>query len=315
MKNIIVFISVIAILSGCGEAESNGKNKSGNKKVKASDFVSFFPDITLPVTIHDSIFTKKQDNSSVIETTVLYQFVSDSIFKKEFDNEKVKVYAVGKFSSKNEIYLLIKAVANNKQALYVAALSKQKKFLASLLLLSSKNRIGSEKIAIDNKCTFTYTYNSKASDGSTYPLNTVYVCNSGVFMVILTDAVPGTDMPISNPIDTLPHKGKFSGNYEKDKRNFISFRDGAVSGALKFFIHIEGKEIPFCNGELQGEARIIDTDSASYTNTGSPCTLGFKFSSNKVHITENNCGNKHGLDCSFNGSFIKQKEKSIYKNK
>ena len=75
------------------------KSMKGDEKVEAPDFVSFFNDLSLPITLSDSLFIKKPADSSLIESAVFHQFVSDTIFKNEFGKEKPKVFAIGNNNS------------------------------------------------------------------------------------------------------------------------------------------------------------------------------------------------------------------------
>jgi hypothetical protein len=317
MKKIITSILIAAIaLSGC--KGGGKKSMKGDEKVEATDFVSFFNDLSLPITLSDSIFIKKPADSSLIETAVFHQFVSDTIFKNEFGKEKTKVFAIGKFSNgEEETYLLLRATAPGKQFVYVAAVDKNNQFMAAMPLLSSSKPKGSETMVIDAKYNFTHSTNTRLSDGSVNTTSEVYAYNNaGLFMVILTDGVPaGTDLPIIDPNDTLSRQSRFAGNYAKDKRNILSIRDAASAQQFKFFIHIEKKDGRFCDGELKGEAKMVGSDSATYTGNGDPCTLSFKFGGGSIRITETNCGNRRGQECSFDGLFRKQKEPAKPKDK
>ena len=310
MKKLITcaLITTIALMGCKGGGK---KSMKGDEKVDATDFISFFNDLSLPLSLSDSIFIKKPADSSLIESAVFYQFVSDTIFKNEFGEAKPKVYAVGKFSNgEEETYLLLRATAPGKQFAYVAAIDKNNQFMAAMPLLSSGKPKGSEIVVIDAKYNFTHSTNTKLTDGSVNTTSQVYAYNNaGLFMVILTDGLPaGTVLPIIDPNDTLSRQSRFAGNYAKDKRNILSIRDAATAQQLKFFIHIEKKDGRFCDGELKGEARMVGSDSATYTGNGDPCTLGFKFGGGSIRITETNCGNRHGQECSFDGLFKKQKQ-------
>lgn len=294
------------------------KSMKGDEKVDATDFISFFNDINLPLTLTDSIFIKKPADSTLIESSVFHQFISDTIFKKEFGKDKPKVFAMGKFSNgEEETYLLLRATSSGRQHVYVTAINKDNKFMAAMPLVSSTKPKGSETVIIDPKFNFSHATNTRATDGSVNTMSEVYAYNNaGLFMIILTDGLPaGMDMPIFDPNDTLPRKSKYAGNYAKDKRNMLSIRDGATPQQIKFFIHIEKKEPRFCDGELKGEAKMIGTDSATYTGNGDPCTIGFKLGTGGVRITETSCGNRHGQECSFEGSFSRQKEPANPKEK
>ncbi|MFM9597287.1 hypothetical protein ACKI1O_49055, partial [Streptomyces scabiei] len=64
--------------------------------------------------------------------------------------------------------------------------------------------------------------------------------NAGFFMVVITDSNEDPQkQQIINPIDTLPRKNKRSGDYVKDKKSYVSLRDGKDPNSYIFFIHFE----------------------------------------------------------------------------
>src|SRR4051794_39740618 len=92
----VIFIAALAFAS-C----KNGSKKSmkGDEKVEATDFIEFFNDVALPVTISDSVFRKKPADTSLIDNTIFNQFISDTIFKHDLGKEQPRIYAIGKFSN------------------------------------------------------------------------------------------------------------------------------------------------------------------------------------------------------------------------
>jgi len=308
----------------CLAACKGGKKPlKADDKVDVQDLISFFDETSLPLTLTDTLFKKMPNDSFLIEAAVFSQFINDSIFKPEFGKNIPKVYQIGTFANgKKETYLIFRAVHDKKQHVYAAALDEKKIFKAAMDILPYSGTVGRNKVTIDNKFGFSLWNLMKGSDGANYPVSKVCAYNTaGLFMVILTDGLPpGVDVPIFDPIDTLPKKGKFAGNYEKDKRNFISIRDSKTPQQFMFFVYTE-KRSTNSHGELKGEATMIGKDSAFYKGTGDPCAIGFKFGANSIHITEANCGNRHDVDCSFDGSYPKRKvvtpkvEKPVVKKK
>lgn len=180
-----------------------------------------------------------------------------------------------------------------------------------MMLLSNSPKANEvNKTVIDPRYTFTQIDQYKEVDGSTSEYTSVYAYNNaGLFMVIMSNGLKkGEQMAIINPIDTLPAKNKYSGNYGKDKRNFITIRDGKTPEDFVFFINFDKGNGSECHGELKGEAVFEGKDSATYKSPNDPCTIGFKFSANGVRFNESvNCGNKRPTDCTFNASYSKQK--------
>ncbi len=113
---------------------------------------------------------------------------------------------------------------------------------------------------------------------------------------------------IINPIDTLPRKNKFSGNYVQDNKNFISIRDGKNANTYFFFIHFE-KNNGTCIGELKGELQMKTANKAIYSDNGDPCVVDFTFNGNQVDVKEQgSCGNHRDIKCFFDDSFTRKKE-------
>src|SRR5262245_18697908 len=107
MRNLLVFIFAFLMLCSC-----KGKKTSlaGNEKVEIADFIEFFPEIKLPLTIADTAIGRKMNDATAISNTVMSSFVPDSMFSKEFGKEgKPKFYAIGRVTDKNkETYMFLK---------------------------------------------------------------------------------------------------------------------------------------------------------------------------------------------------------------
>ena len=113
---------------------------------------------------------------------------------------------------------------------------------------------------------------------------------------------------VINPIDTLPRKNKYSGDYVQDKKNFISLRDSKKPNMYAFFVHFEKNEAS-CTGELKGEMKMKNTTTAQYTGNGDPCVIDFKFEGNEIVVKEQGSrGNHRGIKCFFDDPFVKKKD-------
>ena len=139
----------------------------------------------------------------------------------------------------------------------------------------------------------------------------VYFYNSdaNTFTLIFTE--PNTDIieNIINPIDTLPAKAKFTGDYIKDKKNFISVRDGRNASEILFFIHFETEDN--CTGELKGTAKFVSPTIARYKEPNNPCALELSFVNNRAAMKETGgCGSYRDIKCFFEGSFRRRARNS-----
>lgn len=269
-----------------------------------------FPELTLPFAMQDSALDNKLGDSALISAKLVQSYIPDSLFKKDFRNGKPKFYALGRAADKNEDnYLVIKAATPAKQVAYLVCFDKDSKFKAGMpLLTNSGDRNVELEGSLDKKFTISRNRKKKTRDGQVYYSRNVYVYNNvGTFTLILMESneVPEEE-EVFNPIDSSAATFKWTGNYVKDKKNFISVRDGSKPNRLSFFVHFE-KNNGECIGELKGEADLVQASTARYSVAGDPCSLELKFENDRVTITElSGCGNHRGIKCFFNDSYPKK---------
>lgn len=282
-------------------------------EVSISDFIEFFPDAGLPFRMADSTITRKETDSLLIGYTIFTQFVPDTVLSRQFGKKgKPKIYPLGKVViKKNETYLFIKAMSPSRKAGYVLVFDKEQKFVASMpLVIADSDPSTSQQAEMDTKYTITTLRQKKSSAGQLLYKKDAYVFNSaGIFTLILTESndMSNAVNTVINPIDTLPRKNKFSGDYVIDSKNFVSIRDGKKEGSLMFFIHFE-KDKGTCVGELKGEALFTGASKAVFRQSNGPCVIDFNFTSSRVSIKESGaCGTYRDIKCFFEGSFIKKK--------
>jgi hypothetical protein len=307
MFRALICLLTVAMLFSCKQGK---RNLSSDESITAGEFVESFSELKLPYNLHDSVLGRKLGDTALISAKLVKEFIPDSVYKKDFKNSKPKFYVLGRAVDKNEDnYLIIKAATKEKQVAYVVCFDKEHVFKAGITLVSSSSEKNVENEgALDKRFTLIKNRKKIARDGQVFYTKNVYVYNNaGTFTLILTESneVP-ENAEIFNPIDSLAMTFKVSGNYVKDKRNFLSIRDGAKPNRLLFFIHFE-KNNGDCIGELKGEADLIQPSLARYTAAGDPCSLEFKFEGTKVTLTElSGCGNHRGVRCFFNDSYPKK---------
>lgn len=311
MNKILVVLLVILCIASC---KSKKTTLADDDTVGITDFVDFFEDIKLPYQIDDSVLSRKETDSSTIGYKIFTQFISDTVLTQQFGkNVKPKIYPLGKVSIKKfETYLFVKAVSPSKKVGYIIALDKDNKYITGMpLLVADKDPLTVQNGGMDSKYAVIQTVQNRKSDGQVTESKNVYILNSELqaFSLIMTDkAIGAQEQEIINPIDTFPRKNKFSGEYIKNKRNFISIRDGNNSSTILFFIHFE-KDNGECTGELKGEAILHGTKTAIYRANGNPCVLELSFSGNSISMKEQAaCGSYRGIKCFFDGSYPKLKE-------
>ncbi len=308
LKKYGVFFFLLLFMVAC---KSKKVSLAGDEPVEVSDFIDFFPDITLPFQVADSNLLKKEKDSLLISYKVFTQFVPDSVLHKIFGKKaKPKIYPLGKVDA-DETYLFVKALSADKRTAFAIAFDKKDKYIAALPLLSLDRSAATQQLgSMDSRYTLTKSIFRKNADGSTSEGKDVYVLSSDAkeFMLIMTDALDDKVSELTNPIDTFSRKQKYTADYGTGKINLFSFRDGRKNDRLSFFIHIE-KNNGDCTGELKGEAMLKSPSVAEYRQAGDPCVLRFTFSSSLVTVKElGGCGSRRGTRCSFDGVYPRKKE-------
>ncbi len=298
----------VILLAAC---KSKKVSLAGDDPVEVGDFIDFFPDTKLPYVVADSNLLKKEKDSLLISYKVFTQFVPDTILHKIFGkNAKPKIYPMGKATGE-ETYLFAKTLSGDKRTALLLSFDKKNQFIAAMPLLSLDQSAATQQAGIlDSRYTITKTVYRKNADGNINEGKEVYVLNNGAknFMLIMTDALEEKATELTNPIDTVSRKQKYTADYGTGKMNLISIRDGRKNDRLSFFIHFE-KNNGECTGELKGEAIIKSPSLAEYRQGGDPCILQFRFTSSSVTVKEvEGCGSRRGLRCSFDGTYPRKKE-------
>jgi hypothetical protein len=287
---------------------------SGTEKVDVKYFQAAFGKVSLPCRIADTNFIKAAD-TTVIGYSVFTQFVPDTVLTNEFGKnaQTVKVKPVGKFEVEDKLYLLANIIQSKKTTLVTFVFDNKNKYLSHLVLLQNVNKDDyKHSVSITSEPTFILAREKTNDENQSAYTRIGYGYNASTknFMVVVNDS--NEDLKrlneIINPIDTLPRKNKFSGDYADDSRNFISVRDGSNASKYAFFIHFEDDH---CTGELKGEMKMRDATHAYYQQGGDACVIDFTFGSKSVTFKEEgNCGNHRGIKCFFDDSYPKKKAKT-----
>lgn len=305
MFRFILFLAALILFS----CSSKKKSLRGEEVETAVDFVESFNDVNLPMVLSDTSIDNKLDDSALINSKLIQKFLPDTLFR-EFKGTKPKYYAMGKVADKaGDHYLFIKAATVSKQVGYLVCFNKDKAFKAGMPLVSSAtDRNVHTEAGLDRRFSIYINKTRPGKDGQSFYRKNVYVYNNvGTFTLIMQESNEVPEVKeVYNPIDTLPIKGKWAGNYVRDKKNFVSVREGAKADRILFFVHFETNNGE-CTGELKGEAEMIKPGLARYSAPGDPCSLEFSFTANKLTLLElKGCGNYRGIKCFFNGSFPKK---------
>jgi hypothetical protein len=285
-----------------------------NPSPSASDFIDAFPPVALPFEITDGHLDKEQNDSFFVNYKTFTKFFPDTVLIRHFGKSaKPRIYLLGKNEAgKNEYYLFFNAISPEKRVAFVSCFTKNKKFSTSKVLFAQQDEGYHAMATLDAKYTLMVTHQHKNQTGELVYKKDDYIYNdTGKFMFILTESNDPNQKneTVINPIDTLPHKHLLSGDYDQDKRNFVSIRDlGKDASRFMFFIHFE-KDNGDCNGELKGQAKFINSYIAQYHSNNDPCGIQFLFKGNEVYIKEiSACGSHRDIKCFFEGSYKKKRE-------
>jgi hypothetical protein len=313
-------LPLLCLLLLTGACREKKKDLSGETPVSVTDFISVFPKITGNYYAADTNLARIGDTTQ-IGIKVLQQFFPDSILQTiQGRSKKIQIRAVGLLDKEKENYLLLRfSIPGKNSLLWVFVLDKKNKYLAAKELLRTDNEDGYlHSISINREPTFLLSRERTTHESNLQFSRTGWVyANEVGFMVVVNDSNEGAARnEIINPIDTLPRKLKYSGEYAQDKKNFISLRDGKKPNTYFFFIHFEKNE-GACTGELKGELKMKTATTAEFTENGDPCVIDFRFEGNVITLKERgSCGNHRGIRCYFDDSFTRKREpRSSRKNK
>jgi hypothetical protein len=315
MKKCLLLAVLPLLLFSC---KSKKVSLAGNdEKVDVSDFLEFFEPLKLPYGVTDTILRRKEAETAVINYKLFARFVPDSILTRLFGKEShPHLYAVGKITVPHaETYLFVKATARERKALYMLCFNRKQQYVAGRPILYADNESNvrgavSGRADMDARYTLTLLNQRRTANGQIIYHKDAYVFNEDTGLLLILTETNETSKkipPVYDPIDTLPRKHKFSGDYAQDKRNLVAIRDGKDAGTFLFFIHFE-KEEGTCNGELKGEAKFVSPGIARYRSYSDPCALEFSFGSEGVSIRETGgCGVHRDIKCFFEGYYQRRK--------
>lgn len=312
LSNLLILLALI----GCAETKTD---LSGNTPLKINDFNAAFKNIELPIRINDTNLTTFTDTLE-IGRKALEQFLPDSvvdaIVPKQLKN--ATLFPVGKIEKETEYYLLLNHKDAKYQTVSVITFSKKNAFLGYKILtqfdlVHKGSQFYGKTLMINKEPTFLVEENKLDPElGLTNEKKGWAYTEQGFRLIYMDANVKPEQKAILNPIDTLPTLNTYSGDYARDKKNFISLRDFGNANKYQFFLHFEKKE-GTCVGELKGLLN-FNKNQATYSEKGDPCTIQFTITGNVIKIKEDgNCGNHRNMTCYFNDSYDKKRKPKIKK--
>ncbi len=304
------WIFLLLLLTGCN---TTPPDYSGNSKISDKDWQSVFPELTLPIVLHDSGLIRRADTNH-IGYKALTQFYPDSLLRPVIGNMKKGSFfrAIGKINKKQEHYLLVIAYQPPKQArLFVLVTTPDNQLLDIKEFLGTQSNDGYQHyLHINREPTFMLVREKTGPDLQSIYTKTGWIYPSeGKFMVIMNDSNEDIkNTAVFNPIDSFPALHPFSWDYGDDKKNFISVRDGTSPGKLLFFLHME-KNGGSCIGEFKGYMHLTGKRTAEFRQSGDPCVVLLEFNANSNSFKETgSCGNHRGIKCLLEDEFPKRKK-------
>ncbi|QES87819.1 hypothetical protein [Rhizosphaericola mali] len=314
----LIPIVAIFLLAACHGKKSG---KSDSVKYKAESFFDEFSSLKIPYFATDTSLTQHTD-SFTITKEVISKYIPDTLLEKLTAKSGNELHPVGKVDIKDYRYLLLAVTNHGSNIWYILAFDKNNKYLAYMTGIQNKTDNGYRyKLTINSEPTFTVGRSKKDNKGHELYTNTGFGFSAAAkrFTLVINDTnenLPDED-EVFNPIDTLPQKFPFSGNYIKDKHNQLFLRDGKRPSEYNFFLHFDKTdEDPNSKGELKGTIKMVSENAAIYQQGGDPCVINFDMTSNTVKIKEQgNCANHRGSITQFNDTFKKKVSKSESKKK
>jgi hypothetical protein len=307
LSNLLTLLALI----GCAETKTD---LSGNTPLKINDFNAAFKNIELPIRINDTNLVAFTDTIK-IGRKALEQFLPDSVVDAIAPKllKNASIFTVGKIEKETEYYLLLNNKDAKKQTVSVIAFSKKNVFLGYQVLtqfdlIQKGSQFYGKTLLINKEPTFLIEENKlDPEQGLTNEKKGWAYTDQGFRLIYLDANIKPEQKAILNPIDTLPTLNTYSGDYARDKKNFISLRDFGNTNKYQFFLHFEKKE-GSCVGELKGLLNFIK-NQATYSEKGDPCTIQFTITGNVIKIKEDgNCGNHRNMTCYFNDSYDKKRK-------
>ncbi|RPD51243.1 hypothetical protein [Paracnuella aquatica] len=308
MARILLFLFLFS-LAACGN-NSNAPGGDAEEAEGYSGFGDLFKNESLPYQLTDTALLENKDTAQ-IRLPEFLSLVPDSLRAELFGAKaKVRYTPMARFEGSKGTFFLVKASGGNKRAALVAV-AEGDQFKAVLPFLVPDNNSKTVQVSVlDKNMSVLRTITERMQDDVPAEGKDVftYTAATSRFDLVMTDPLHPDDIELINPIDTLARTHKWAGDYQQDKKNMVSVRDGRKPDLLTVFIHIE-KKSGACTGEIKGDVQILSPTTAIFRQPGEPCVLNLTFTKTGVTLEEEEgCGSKRGIECSFDGKFPRKKE-------
>ncbi len=306
MRKFLLLTLMAGLLAACKNKPK--KIDDEDKVLTFADFKAFFPATALSYKLSADSFKRRIPDTFALKAKVVKQFLPDTLAKGVFA-ERPRYFPRAYFKTDGMQYFIVEGTGKAGSAAWLCLFDKQGAFLRRHLV--ARNLPGSNVragVVIDNKLNIKVTTETQRAPGQISTREDVYGVNpDGTLALILTNSNEPTNLGVYNPIDTLPRKHKFSGNYSAGEQNLVSIRDGETAREFQFFVHFS-RDKGACSGEVDGTGRFTGANTGQYRDKRSNCIIDFRFGAGKVTITETGCGAYRGIKCFFEGTYVKKKK-------
>jgi len=299
------------LFSACKQSPPKSISDEG---LAAGEFLDIAATQHLPVTFTQKDLLNYKKDSTQVHVASFKTYLPDSVFTSIIgDKAMVKLRVLGKVHLNDQsTYLFIHVLTGNKKQIVVIYFDPQSKYLGHLVLLDSKkNKSGiNYSSKVDAKFNISLIKEENIAGGELRTEEQIFYFDaSGLPIMAVTNSSDDlSNVILGNPIDSLPRKHKYSGDYSTDKKNLVSIRDGRTDKSIYFFIHFSKRQ-GNCVGELKGEADWANKNLAVFRDTKSPCVLELRFDNRQVTIREiNGCGSYRDIKCTYEGKYPKVKK-------
>jgi hypothetical protein len=304
MNKLLLALLAICLLGSCKSKHSKGKGDEFNFE----DFKELFSTVQLPYKLTTDSLKKSIPDSLALTPELMKQFLTDTLARAEFHEAPVKFFPLSYFEGGDMKFFVVKVVGKAGTRAYLCFADKKGKYLNSMVVAKTATGNVTQYCSVDTRMVVKVTEEKLISAGRTSTREDFFsVSPEGKTALIMTnstgEAAPGQ---IFNPIESLPKKNKFSGDYESGQLSIVSIRDGNDAKTFQFFISFS-KENTGCKGEISGTGHLTAANKGEYQDKETDCGISFQFSSAGVTIKEiGGCGAYRGIRCFFDGNFKKK---------
>ncbi|RAJ83275.1 hypothetical protein CLV59_103236 [Chitinophaga dinghuensis] len=310
MKRYLLLLLTIGVFAACKTKKSG---HGGDEPMTLEEFQDQFPVAQLPYKLSPDSLKLSLADSLALDTADIHRFLTDTLTKGDFaKTEKVKFWPLQRMTGNPVDYMVVKASGRSGTVAYLCFMDKKKGHFLKRIRVADAGRNGVfASVQIDNRNVVKLTEEVQNGNNRETQREDFYgVSADGSATLIMTNtSSPSAPGQIFNPLDTLPRKHKFSGDYTSGDLSLVSIRDGEDGKSFQFFITFS-KDNGKCKGEVSGKGQYLAGNRGEYKDKETSCGIAFQFSAGRVAIREiGGCGAYRGIKCFFEGNFAKKAEK------